>query len=621
MLDMGSQIFLVTEEVAAELALDGPLQDLHLSTVNGIQTRPSRRVSFSVCGPSRQERVLHNVFTTPRLCVTGHAVNWPKEKLKWSHLANISLADVPTGRVDILLGADNFDMIVPREVREGPQGSPAAVRTMLGWVATDRMPGALGTSTTHVNHISVPTDDLLHQQLEQFWSTESFGTRFDDEPKGSKEDRRAMKALETSIKLVNGRYQTDLLWKRSETTLPNNRPAAERRLQHIERKLRKDPEFAILYTETIESYIKDGLARKVDEQEEASEWQWLLPHHGVQNPNKPGKVRVVFDAAASYKGTCLNDHLLTGPDLSNSLVGVLFRFRQRQVPFSADIRAMYHSVGVTPAHQPALRFLWRGADENAKLTTYQMQVHVFGAASSSCSVNFALHKCAEDNKDEFPTAARAVRSRFYVDDYLDSVDSVQEAQQLRQSLCTLLKRGGFDLTKWVSPHRELGAPSTRSLDLDDAPIERALGVLWDTKDDSFTFHVKILNKPATKRGMLSQASSVFDPLGFITPFTVRAKCMLQRLWAQDVGWDDIIQDQELLLEWQTWLRELEELRSFRVRRCYRPPSAEPISYQLHVFADASLSGRLWRGCLPSADPLRRWHLLCLCHLQDKSCST
>ena len=75
---------------------------------------------------------------------------------------------------------------------------------------------------------------------------------------------------------------------------------------------------------------------------------WYLPHHPVLN--KPGKTRVVSDCAAKHKGTSLNDQLLSGqwPDLTNSIVGVLMRFREEQVALSADIECMFHQIREAP---------------------------------------------------------------------------------------------------------------------------------------------------------------------------------------------------------------------------------------------------------------------------------
>ena len=77
----------------------------------------------------------------------------------------------------------------------------------------------------------------------------------------------------------------------------------------------------------------------------------------MTNPKKPGKVRVVFDCAAQFLGKSLNDHLYTGPDILNSLIGILMRFRQEKIAVVGDVEAMYHRVKVYKEDEEFLRFL------------------------------------------------------------------------------------------------------------------------------------------------------------------------------------------------------------------------------------------------------------------------
>lgn len=149
--------------------------------------------------------------------------------------------------------------------------------------------------------------------------------------------------------------------------LPNNRPLAEKRLTNLEQSLDKDSERAKAYYDTVDTYIAKGYARKLSPTEIVAKEPkntWYLPHQAVTNPNKPGKILVVFDAAVSYKGTSLNDQLVTGPNLLNSLVGDIMRFRRHAVAMNADIEAMFFQVRVIEKDQPSLRFLWRGPNRD-----------------------------------------------------------------------------------------------------------------------------------------------------------------------------------------------------------------------------------------------------------------
>ena len=137
------------------------------------------------------------------------------------------------------------------------------------------------------------------------------------------------------------------------------------------------------------------------------------------NPSKPGKVRVVFDAAARFQVRSLNDKLLQGLSLTSDLTGALLRFRQDQVAFSADIEGMFYQTKVRPADTDALRFLWWSGSINDPPEEYKMLVHIFGAKSSPCCAIKALNTSAEDNKAAFtPDVIETVRQNFYVDDVL-----------------------------------------------------------------------------------------------------------------------------------------------------------------------------------------------------------
>ena len=118
-------------------------------------------------------------------------------------------------------------------------------------------------------------------------------------------------------------------------------------------------------------------------------------------------------------------------------------------------------------------------------------------------------------------------------------------------------------------------------------IERALGVLWCSQTDNFKFTVTLNEKLPTRRGILSMISSVYDPLGFLSPFILRAKRILQDLCKEDLGWDGKIpvEQQE---RWQQWCKELPELQNFTAERCLKPVEFQnPLQQYIHIFSVAS----------------------------------
>ena len=165
------------------------------------------------------------------------------------------------------------------------------------------------------------------------------------------------------------------------------------------------------------------------------------------NINKPNTIRVVFDASAKFNGTSLNDRLYHGPDLTNNLVGVLIRFRQEKIAFTADKEAMFHQVKVLPKDADGLRFRWWKDSLDQPAVDYQMLVHIFGATLSPCCTNKALKQTTDDNKTRLsPQAVKTIQRNFYVDDLL-VYDNYGVSDYVSKPACKCLER------RWIPSYK------------------------------------------------------------------------------------------------------------------------------------------------------------------------
>lgn len=157
----------------------------------------------------------------------------------------------------------------------------------------------------------------------------------------SQNDILFLNILEDSIhKNTHGHYEMPLPFK-ERPHLPDNKQLAIVRLNHLKRRLLKDETYKEHYVKFMNEVIEKGDAEEIHDKGKEGE-KWYIPHHGVYHSKKPGKLSVVFDCSAKHKGTSLNDHLLTGPDLINNLTGVLMRFRQHNTALMCDIEKMFH---------------------------------------------------------------------------------------------------------------------------------------------------------------------------------------------------------------------------------------------------------------------------------------
>ena len=131
------------------------------------------------------------------------------------------------------------------------------------------------------------------------------------------------------------------------------------RLESLQTRLIKNLDKARQYSDTIKIYLELGHVIKLSTRESTltNNMKYYIPHDYDTNPNKQNKFRVVFDASAKFAGTSLNDYLLKGPDLLNSLVTILLKFRNGKYSISADIEKMFHQIFVKQNDRNYLRFL------------------------------------------------------------------------------------------------------------------------------------------------------------------------------------------------------------------------------------------------------------------------
>jgi len=603
LLDSGSDITMIDPSLVMLLGMKGNPSKLLISTINDSNTHHTGvKVDFKLAAVDAIDDTqvcVQSAWATKELAIPLKHTKVMKDADQLSHLKGVPFPDVERMKISVLIGTNVQEAFIPIEVRKGKADEPIAIRSSLGW-------SVLGgtciptTETANINY-SRGDDITLNEQLQEFWKVESYGLQPIRKMPMSVEDQRAAKIIDDTICKDGTNYKMGLLWKSPNPTLPNNRILAEARLKHLKVRLQHDSELLVKYRKVMDDYLAKGYAVKLTEEEakKSEPKTWYLPHHPVSNPNKPGKIRVVFDAAAKFGDTSLNDNLLQGPCLINDLTGVLIRFREEQLAFTADVEAMFHQVHVSEEDTEALRFLWWPDSLDDPPEEYKMTVHIFGAKSSPCCANKALRLTAADHADKYdPEVTRTVERNFYVDDVLKSASTQEQAIHLATELVKLLKEGGFHLSKFSSNSREVlsavpkndRADPTLDMDLDRLPIGRALGIHWDAESDMFQFKSLVTNKPHTKRGVLSIVSSLFDPLGFLAPLTFSVKSLLQDLWRAAISWDEELPE-PYLSQWKKWLQSMPKVVNINIPRCFKSPYlSTPSAIELHVFADASRRG-------------------------------
>lgn len=557
----------------------------------------------------------------------------------------------------LLLGRDILKVHKVREQINGPNNAPYAQRLDLGWVIVGEVCLGKTHNTSEVNVYKThmfdsgrtsyfapcpsiitvkenytATSDQKTQSVTKCkdidfaHNTDRLGdsvfdrSEYDDKVALSVDDKTFLNLMDKAVSQNNeNSWVAPLPFRSPRKWLPSNREQALKRLYSLKKTLEKKPQMKDHYTQFMRKMLDNNQAELAPPLPEGKE-HWYLPTFGVYHPQKPDQIRVVFDSSAEWESTSLNQVLLSGPDLNNSLIGVLLRFRKEPVALTADVQQMFYCFEVCEEHRDYLRYLWfEDNDITKNIVEYRMKVHVFGNSPSPAVAIYCMRRAAQQGEQEHGTDAKLfVERQFYVDDGLTSVATPEHAVDLLTRTKNMLAESNLRLHKVASNCSlvmeafpvEDRAKDFKELDLgvDPLPVQRSLGLCWNLQTDSFTYLVSSETKPFTRRGVLSTVNSLYDPLGFAAPIIMQGKATLRELSSEERDWDA-----PLPLEredaWVTWKDSLKALEDLQIKRCYSPGSVSAMkSNELCIFCDASTVAIGAVAYLRSLDSDDQYHL-------------
>ncbi|XP_071147616.1 uncharacterized protein [Mytilus edulis] len=609
-IDDQSNRTLITPELFDDLGIQGQHAQFNMSSCNGNSTMKCR-VADSICvrsidGKSTFE--LQDVIECDSIPSELPEIATPEVASAYSHLHRISSCLPPLDpsiKVELLIGRDIPEIHHVQEQITGDKGEPFAQRLALRWVVIGEVclgkvhaPNKISVRKTHVlNDGRCTTFPLCENNIEiSDLKDDIFIRTTNDNKVGlSVEDRQFLSLMDTDFRKDDtGHWSAPLPFKQPKPPIPNNRSQAWKRAQILDTSLRKNQTKREHFMTFMEKVLNSGaaeIAPKVISRE-----CWYLPLFGVYHHKKPDQIRGVFDSSAVYGDVSLNSLLMSGPDLTNNLVGILMRFRKNAIAITGDIEQMFYQFRVSNHHRDYLRFFWYQDNDFSKpLIEYRMTSHVFGNTPSPAVASYGLRQAVATSDED----VRAfVCNDFYVDDGLTSFTNKEQAIDLVKKTQNDLKTNGhirfhkivsndIDVMK-AFPSDDLGK-DLKQLDLcsDILPTQQSLGITWDLHSDNFVFHVNNDVKPITRRGLLSSINSLFDPLGFVSPIVISGKILLREVVPPGTDWDEPLSS-EHADRWNLWLESLKSLGNFEIPRMITPESVSTAHHlEIHIFCDAS----------------------------------
>ena len=582
--DSRSEISCITESCVQTLGLSKKRNYMEINGL-GSENQVKSRATVDIPVIVEQRIVIVEAFVLTK--ITNNLPSTPVPQSQFKNLANLKLADPrfnEPSSIDILLGADVIEKFtLGGKIQENE--NLFLKDTVFGWVVTGQT--KIPSSQVRSHHVSTDA------QLSRFWELEELPAAM----KYSQEEIDCEDHFkETTTRDETGRFIVSLPFKRDTEPLGESLAIARQRFNQLEKKLERNPDLKKKYSDFIEEFLQMDHMEIIPSDEIAIEPNRsnYLPHHCViKDSSTTTKLRVVFDGSAKTSSNrSLNQNLMIGPKIQDDIFGILLRFQIHAVTLSADVEKMYRQIKLDTPAKDFHRILWK-FESQTDVSHLRMKRVTYGISSSSFHSIRALQEAGHQSTD--PDVKGPILNDFYVDDLLTGAESVEEAKTLQEKLLKHLNEFGLPLRKWSScapqvvedlPEALRETKTVLDLQKDDYTI-KTLGVAWCPSSDTFNFQYRGMYKNgSTKRILLSEIAKIFDPMGWLSPCTIKLKILMQSTWTRGLKWDEPIPP-DIHLIWKATHEELKNLHGIRFPRQVSYHRKEEI--QLHVFADASES--------------------------------
>ena len=295
------------------------------------------------------------------------------------------------------------------------------------------------------------------------------------------------------------------------------------------------------FNEEFDAIVERGVFRKLTDAE-ISRWSGPVHYTPLTEMYKKGDnvttpLRICSNSAMMYKGKSLNSVLIKGGNSAPDLFAMLVKFRFYPVGLTRDCTKFYNCVFSSERDQHLRRVLWRHGDTSQAPSEYVQTTLAFGDGPAGDTAGVCLVKTAAKVEAEYPAAAEAVKNPF-VDDIITGSSSRAAAEQLSMDIDKVLESGGFA----AKPPHITGQSGTQGV----------LGLVWDKESDLLFVPVRVnpsgrtrglheqpdipLDRvgsdfPAklTKRQLWRIVQGQYDPLGWLSPYTIRFKLLLREV--------------------------------------------------------------------------------------------